>query len=200
MPDPAPRERPLTVDEYLREEERAVVRHEYVAGATYAMTGTTARHNTIALNVYRRLHAAAADGPCRAFVSDVKVRAASDVFYYPDVVVTCAPVGDTDVYLREPCLVVEVTSPSTATIDRREKLLAYRQIPAVRAYLVVDQARRHVEVHARDGAVGEWTHATVAGDGVVAVPCPPTTLALDAIYEGVALPALGEPEPAAYPA
>jgi len=120
-----------------------------------------------------------------------------DVFYYPDLAVTCKPVGEEDVYLREPCLVVEVTSPSTATRDRREKLLSYRQLASLRSYLIVAQSRRKVERHWR-GDDGMWRSEVIAGSGSFDVPCPATTLSLDEIYEGVTLPTIGERSPAAY--
>ena len=44
-------ERSLTVEEYVRLEDASTERHEYVAGRVYAMTGGSARHNAIALNV-----------------------------------------------------------------------------------------------------------------------------------------------------
>ncbi len=74
------------------------------------------------------------------------LRAAEDVLYYPDVMVVC---GDDETLLQEaPCLVVEVISPSTEAIDRREKLLAYKKkLLSLRVYLMVDQQRRHVERH-----------------------------------------------------
>lgn len=37
----------ISVDDYLRLEERGEERHEYVHGAIYAMVGGTARHNLI---------------------------------------------------------------------------------------------------------------------------------------------------------
>lgn len=132
-------------------------------------------------------------------MTDVRVRAANDLFYYPDVVVACVPVGDEDVYLDEPCLIVEVLSPSTAGIDRREKLVAFRQIASLRGYLLVAQARRRVERHIRDAA-GAWHRTQVAGAGAVEIPCPVATLPLDIIYEGVALPVVSEPDPADYDA
>ena len=73
-----------------------------------------------------------------------------DVFYYPDVMVDCSPASDADRTVRAPCVVVEVTSPTTSTIDQREKLAAYRKIDSVRAYLIVEQSRRRVEHHWRD--------------------------------------------------
>src|SRR3712207_6861743 len=49
-----------------------------------------------------------------------------DVFYYPDIVVSCHPSGIERLYLRLPTLIFEVLSPSTESIDRREKKMSYR--------------------------------------------------------------------------
>ena len=106
----------MTVEEYLRFEESSPIKHEYVAGDVYAMSGATARHNRIAGNVFARLLAAAKTGPCDVFLSDMRLEAAGDRYYYPDVMVICTPVGDLDVLTRRPCVVVEVTSPSTARV------------------------------------------------------------------------------------
>jgi Uma2 family endonuclease len=198
MTIPAPLDRLISVEEYLRLEEIADLRHEFVAGERFAMTGGTVRHSTITLNIASHLRARARGGACRVFVTDLKVRAASDVFYYPDVVVQCTPAADTDVYVHEPCLIIEVTSRSTAATDRREKLVAYRQIETLRAYLVVHHGRRRVDVHSRGVGTDAWTHVIIAGDGVVPIPSPEGTLPLDLIYEGVSLPAVWEPEPDEY--
>lgn len=47
--------RQLTVEEYLAFEETSDIRHEYVGGELYAMSGATRRHNTIALNIASQL-------------------------------------------------------------------------------------------------------------------------------------------------
>lgn len=185
MAHPAP-DRPLSVDEYLAREDASPVRHEYVAGEVYALAGETRRHNQVTGNVFARLWSAVRGGPCRVFVEGVKLRAGS-VVYYPDVMVACGP-EPADPRLEEaPCLVVEVLSPSTRTIDRREKLLVHRAIPSLRAYLIVDQERRRVERHWRDDD-GAWQRATIVEAGTVPVPCPAIALSLDEIYEGVTLP------------
>ena len=54
-----------------------------------------------------------------------------------------------EIVARGPCAAVEVTSPSTARIDRGEKVDAYRRIPTLRAYLIIDHRRRRVERHWR---------------------------------------------------
>ena len=51
--------RTMTVEEYFRFEEGSRVRHEYVSGELYAMSGATLRHSTLALNV--GLHPSAID-------------------------------------------------------------------------------------------------------------------------------------------
>ena len=174
----------LTVEEYLELEEGSTVRHEYVEGALFALAGSSLRHNRIAGNIYRALAAAADGTTCEVYISDVRCRVGS-VFYYPDVMVACGdPDTDRQAYRTDPCLLVEVTSPSTASSDRREKLLVYRQIPTVRAYLIVDQDTRRVERHYRD-ADGVWQRADHLNDGVVPVACPEAELTLDGIYRDI---------------
>jgi Uma2 family endonuclease len=190
--------RPMTVEEYFRFEERSLIKHEYVSGEVYAMSGATARHNTIAGTIFTRLFTAAEDGRCRVFMSDMRVEAAADKYYYPDVVVLCTRIAELDVVARGPCVVVEVTSPSTARIDRGEKLEAYRRIPALRAYLIVDHRRRRVDRHWRDAEGGDWLHEELVAEGRLSIPCLDVELTLDEIYRRVELPAVGEPEAMEY--
>lgn len=175
----------LSVEDYLKFEESATVRHEYVGGIVYAFAGATKRHNQITLSIATRLVDAARGGPCRVYSSDVKLRVDGDVFYYPDAMVACGPEGESPIYEDAPCLVVEVVSPGTEAIDRREKLLAYRRLSSVRAYLIVDQEKKRVERHWRDEQ-GVWWQADLVGEGSVPVPCPEgIELTLAEIYEGV---------------
>lgn len=84
---------------------------------------------------------------------------------------------DEPFYETAPCLLVEVTSPSTESIDRREKLAVYKNIPSLKAYLIVEQNRKVIERYWRDEE-GEWRRAALYNRGSVPVPCPETTLAL----------------------
>jgi Uma2 family endonuclease len=190
--------RTMTVEEYFRFDEASQVRHEYVSGELYAMSGATVRHSTIALNVAARLLAAAGDGPCRVVLNDMRLQVAHDVYYYPDVMVICLPMDELDVTAREPCLVAEVTSPSTARIDRGEKLAAYKQLSTLRAYLIIDHRRRRVERHWRAGQDDAWQREEIALEGRVPVPCVDARLTLGEIYRRVDLPAVGEPDEVEY--
>jgi Uma2 family endonuclease len=190
----------MTVEEYFRFEESSSVKHEYVAGEVYAMSGATVRHSRIAINVVVRLSQVARTGPCDVFASDMRVEVARDRYYYPDVAIVCTAVAESDIVVRSPCVVVEVTSPSTARIDRGEKLDAYRSIAALETYLIVDHRRRRVERHWRDALGSEWRREEIAGDGRVHVPRLDVELMLDEIYERVELPSVGEPAPVGYEA
>ena len=173
----------LTVEEYLALEEKATVKHEYVAGTVHAMVGATKRHNRIILNIASRLLGASRGGDCRIYTESVKLRATGDAIYYPDVMVACGPAEGDPLIEYEPCLVIEVTSPSTESTDQREKMLNYRKIPSLEAYLIVDQNRHWIERHWRDGE-GNWRQGGL-DKGSMPVPCPETKLFIDEVYEGL---------------
>jgi Uma2 family endonuclease len=161
---------PIALFDYLRREEASEVRHEYVGGEVHAMVGGTLRHNRIAGNIYRLLTQRLEGTPCQVFMEGVKLHVqAADAVYYPDVLVYCGSnVADDTKVLQDAALVVEVLSDSTMEIDRREKLAAYRKLPALRGYWIVSQTERRVEVHARDGT-GQWRAADYGrGDAVPA--------------------------------
>jgi Uma2 family endonuclease len=146
---------PLSVEQYLALERNSLVRHEFVGGKLYAMTGTSKRHNLIAGNIFRNFSDAADGTDCQVFISDVKVRTPDDAMYYSDVMVVCESSSDDPYVEKEPCLIVEVISPSTEGTDLREKVAAYKRIPSLKAYLIVDQERPRVERHFRTDQ-GDW--------------------------------------------
>jgi Uma2 family endonuclease len=184
---------PMSVEDYLRFEEASPIRHEYVAGEVYAMTGTTTRHNRIAGNIYAYLRGAARGTRCRVYMESVKLRAARELFYYPDVMVACGS-DEPILIVDNPSVIIEIVSPSTSSTDRREKLAAYRSMPSVEAYLVVEQNRRRVTRHWRD-TEGNWGYSVVQDREVVPLPKPVgAELPLDAIYEDIVMPPLGVAE------
>ena len=110
----------MAVEEYLAFEARSPVKHEYVAGEVYAMSGVTTRHNLITLNFTRHLHNVARARGCRVFATDVKLRAAADRIYYPDVILACGTAAAVELIVEAPSVIVEVTSSSTRATDRRD--------------------------------------------------------------------------------
>ena len=177
----------LSLDEYFAIELSSSHRHEFVDGEVYAMSGASRRHNQVSLNVSARLWAAARGGPCRVYQSDMKYLG-DQVVYYPDVMVACGHEPPNEYVEVSPCLVVEVLSPSTRMTDRREKLMVYRGIPGLKAYIVLEQDERKALRYWRHEASGDWLSEVVEGNGLIYLPCPALSLSLDEIYEGVDLP------------
>lgn len=170
----------LPVDIYIEGELESQVRHEYVDGEVYAMVGASDRHGLIAGNLHTALNLRLPE-QCQVFTSDMKVRirtAERDIFYYPDVLVSCDP-RDRETYYREhPCLVVEVLSPHTARSDRFEKFLFYRQLDSLQEYVLVSQDYRQVEVFRR---ADQW-RGTPYTQGEVQFRSVDLGVTIDAIY------------------
>ena len=142
----------ISVDEYLAGEQYSELRHEYIDGQVYAMTGASRAHGLIVNALAFALTPAARRKGCQLFTSDMKLRleiGGKTCFYYPDLLLSCDPQDREPYFRRSPCPIVEVLSESTARIDRREKLLAYQSLPSLQAYLLVEQEARRVELYRR---------------------------------------------------
>jgi Uma2 family endonuclease len=136
---------PLTLDEYLRLEALADVRHEFVGGQVFAMTGGSRRHGQLAGLLFAALQEGLAAGPCRVYSHDTKLRVPSGAVYYPDVFVACG-VQD-DAYVEDDARwVLEVLSETTRDKDEREKSLAYLQLPSIRGYVLAETSSRTLQL------------------------------------------------------
>jgi Uma2 family endonuclease len=98
------------------------------------------------------------------FWPDVKLRVAEDAFY-PDVKVSCtqSDLGNVQ-YIEHPVLIAEILSPSTQDYDRGRKFDAYRRIPELVEYLLIDPDTRAVELRRRKSET-EWEFSNPSTDG-----------------------------------
>ncbi len=178
----------MTPDAYLYAEKRGEIRHEFVRGQLFDNVGGTDTHNLISLNIASGLREHLRRQPCRVFMADMKVRvAAADVFYYPDVFVTCDS-SDREAYFKEkPCLIVEVLSESADGTDPREKFLAYELLESLKDYLLVQQKSREVELFRRNSPDDAWTRSVHTGAEEVVFESLNVSLTLSQIYEGLDL-------------
>lgn len=179
-------ELPISIEEYLAGEETSAVRHEYLDGFVRAMAGEKKQHNEIAGSLYAAIRGHLRGGRCRTFMENVKVfplSGALNLFYYPDVMVSCDPRDKDDRFCRYPKLLIEVASDSTEAKDRGEKLLAYLQSETLEEYVIVAQDRPEAAMHRRTSGWGrEEFHGL---DAVLDLRSIGLTLALHEVYEGV---------------
>lgn len=178
----------MSADEYMAFEQASPVKSEYVRGELFAMAGTTDRHNDVAGNIYAVARSLVRGGPCRAYIADVKLRIdAADVFFYPDVFVTCdARDRDDPLVKRHAVLVVEVLSDSTAEYDRADKFADYRRIETLREYVLVDSRVRRVDVFRRTAA--GWAFESVRSGEVLRLESIQAELPVAALYEDTDVP------------
>jgi Uma2 family endonuclease len=162
------REITMNFQEFLDWDATQTQRCELVNGEIFAMASAEDRHVTVALNVAMALRQHLQGGPCRTYMSDMKLRvAARDSVFYPDVMVTCSAADHANKLVKsEPVLLVEVLSPSTAGYDRGEKFAHYRHIQSLREYVLVDLDTRQTDVF-RMRPDGLWVlHPVEPGDAV----------------------------------
>lgn len=177
----------LTVEEYFKFEQDAEIRHEYVAGQIFAMAGASEEHNLIVGNIFALLRPHLRGSPCRTFVSDMKVKVklqTADIFYYPDLLVTCDRNDNERYFKTSPNLIVEVLSDSTTTTDRREKRINYQTLESLQEYVLVSQDTIRVEIYRRDDN-GNWTVETLDQDDNLQLNSVGLSLTMADIYEDV---------------
>jgi Uma2 family endonuclease len=179
----------MTIEQYFELEATSDSKHEYIAGAIYAMTGGTARHNLLVANVIALLHGQLRGTSCRVFPSDMRLRIeAAGLYTYPDVSVICNPIifsDNRDDTVTNPIVLVEVLSPSTENYDRGKKFEYYRTIDTLQEYVVIAQDRAHVEHYVRQDQQ-RWLLVDFSSlDHVVHLGTINCELALRAVYEYV---------------
>jgi Uma2 family endonuclease len=171
----------MSEEEYLAGEKIAVLKHEYVDGHIYAMAGAHSNHNSLAMNVSVAFSNHLKGKPCRAYMSDMKVRIGNgSKYYYPDVLVNCPPVNG--YFTETPTIIVEVLSNSTRRIDETEKRMAYMQIETLEEYVLIAQDFVQIEVIRKSEG---WKSAKYFLGDEVTFTSIGLTLSVEAIYDGV---------------
>jgi Uma2 family endonuclease len=185
----------ITVADYLAGEAESPVKHEYVDGEIFAMGGASDAHVTICLNLAAMLRAHLRGGPCRVYITDMKLRVEqANAFFYPDVFVTCAAAdaAESD-FKRAPTVVIEVLSKSTEAYDRGDKFARYRLLDSLQEYVLIDSRQRAIEVFRRHDE--GWLLQPVADDGSLPLQTLEFSCGMDEVYEDVTLePERDDPE------
>ena len=182
------RVRQMTVDEYFAFDEASEYKNEYIDGEVYPMTGGTAYHAEIMLNVAFALQLRLRGGDFRFYSSAMRNSVSPTRYLYPDLsIVRGEPELDEGaINLFNPTLVAEVISPATAARDRGFKRKMYHSTPSLQVYLVIDQFRAQVEVDSRQD--DRWRTQEYAGlDAIVPLPALDCELPLAEIYAGIEL-------------
>jgi len=175
---------PRTLEHFRIWHERQPEVWEFLDGIPRLMAPGSKAHTLIKTNVGGALRESLRSTGCIVLVDGaiVEVQGSSLI---PDVVVTCAPLDFATPRVDEPVIIVEVMSPSSETDDIGRKLALYLKIPSLRHYLVVDQDRRQIVHHERQGDRGGNFLTNIAPADPLRLEPPGVALSLDAIYAGL---------------
>jgi Uma2 family endonuclease len=175
-----------TLDDYLSLQRGIEVKLEYFNGEIYLMAGGSAGHNRISRNVLKFFDAALGGSSCEAFGSDMRVSTPSGLYTYPDASIVCGPkVSGASETISNTIVIVEVLSDSTRNYDRGEKFELYRSIPALRHYLLIEQAFCHVEHRSLKADGSRFDEIQESPDQIVHLSEAGIDLQVARIYEGV---------------
>ena len=159
----------LTVEEYLRFEERSKFKHEYMDGELFRLhdnknspqlAGNRVSHIFIVSNLcfYLRLALREKKSNCLVGATEMRVLLRDDHYAYPDVFAVCGEISlvpnifDT---LLNPAIILEVLSKSTEVRDRGDKALDYRKLTTLTDYILVSQDKIRIEQQIRQ-TDGTW--------------------------------------------
>lgn len=174
----------MTESEYLTFERENSIRHEYIDGEVFAMSGASEAHNLICGNLITTLNMQLRERPCRVYPSDMRVKVES-LYTYPNVTIVCDKpqfMDDTFDTLMNPLVIIEVLSSSTEKYDRGRKFQEYRRLASLQDYVLVSQESHRLEYYARQ-INNQWTLTDVEGlDSKVMLQSIGCILSLQDVY------------------
>jgi Uma2 family endonuclease len=178
----------ISRDEYLQGELGSEIRHEYVAGNVYAISGGTLNHQRISRNFMRVAGNQLAGKPCFPTGSDFKLRVplgqGDEAFYYPDGMIICVPVPGDALFTDSPSVILEVLSPSTRRNDEVQKFRDYLTIPSLETYILAETDSPFLTLHRREGA--GFHRETLSGpDAILDLPEVGISISLAELYQDV---------------
>lgn len=191
----APQQRRVSVAEYLAIEGVSTERLEYRDGFVVALAVPTKNHARIAGNLVLAFGAAVRARGCDFFSGDAKILTERGDRLIPDFLITCddrdraGPDERGEAVVRYPTLVIEILSPATAADDLTEKLDAYRSLPSLAHYVVIDSRRRLVHVYER---LADGRFATRGNVAEISIPSLETSVTIEAIYRDTSVPQIRE--------
>ncbi len=177
-----------SIEEYLEMEANSLEKLEYHEGEIFAMAGGTLNHNLLSNNVGGSLRQAikTKGKTCRTYNSDAKIAVSDEKFVYSDTFIVC---GKTEIFpempqaVKNPILIVEVLSDSTALYDRQGKFQAYQTINTFREYMLVSQNEILVEVFFKPENAVFWQYRSYTKlEDVIELKSVDVEISLNDIY------------------
>lgn len=185
MAHPAQQHR-LTREEFIAWESTQNEKHDFWRGEVFSMVGARRIHVVIALNIAARLKDHLRGSGCQAFISDMQLEVeAADAVFYPDVFVSCDPADlKAERVLHHPKVIIEVLSETTAAYDRGDRFAAYRPLPSLQEFVLIDPDTRRIDLFRRTPE-NDWLLATRDAERGLILPSLDFEMPHAAVFEDV---------------
>ncbi|MCZ2206574.1 Uma2 family endonuclease [Cylindrospermopsis raciborskii] len=151
----------FTPEEYFIWEEKQLLRHEYINGEVYAMTGGTQNHGRIASNIIFIVKGHLRGSGCQVGNSDCRVNILETKDY-----------------------VYEVLSPITASYDRGDKFRLYRLNSSLQDYLLVDAEKIAIDLY-RKNDHGNWEIFNYQSGDNIDLQSIDLSFPIESVYEDI---------------
>jgi Uma2 family endonuclease len=179
----------MTLEQFLAWEAQQELRYEFDGFAPVAMTGGTRAHAAIQRNLAITVGGQLRGTPCQFFGPELKIEAHGRI-RYPDGFVVCTPGEPRSTVVRDPVVIFEILSDSTAGTDRIVKNREYQAIASVRRYVMLEQDRIAATVFEHRG--DDWIGHIMTEDAILRMPEIGIDVPLAELYADVQFAGEGE--------
>jgi Uma2 family endonuclease len=176
-----------TQDEFFAWAEAQQCRYEFDGLQPVAMTGGTIAQGIIVQNLQRELGNRLHGKHCQVLPTDCGIETIGKAVRYPDSLITCSPQNPRARTVKDPVVVFEVISASTARDDRIIKVREYAAVSSIRRYVMIESTLVGLSVLERSRADEVWRASTLTGEEVLRLTEVGIELPVAEIYYGLIL-------------
>jgi Uma2 family endonuclease len=187
-------QKPWTEEQFLDWAGAQDAPYEFDGFRPVAMTGGNGRHDTITTNIAIALRQRLDGTACSSWGPNLGVRTVRARIRYPDALITCTKFPDDERIAPDPRVVFEVVSPTSARMDKVEKVREYQAVPSILRYVIVEAAAPTVLSLHRQSGSDPWTLTPQSIGDALPIPEAGIEIQVSELYARIEFPALPELE------
>ena len=176
----------MKASDYLALSSSSPNRQELIDGEIVPVAPETEAHDQLVQHVTTLLDTDSGLRRCTVFSTNTKIEVVPESCYlYADIAVTCNVLEfrNTNGLMRQPRILVEVSSAETVEQDRGSRWELYQQIPSLQYFLLVDQNAKAVELFTRDEGTRQWNSTVYrSASDTIELPRFEMTIPLKSIF------------------